>query len=54
MFINSCITRLWLVYPELHATLLQRVQWVGIDGAPSTSNLNATYVGEIKGGLGLM
>ncbi len=41
-------------YPELHATLLQRVQWVGIDGAPSTSNLNAhAYVGEIKGGLGI-
>ena len=41
-------------YPELHATLLHRSQWVGIDGAPSTSNLNAhAYVGEIKGGLGL-
>ena len=36
-------------YPELHATLLHRSQWVGIDGAPSTSNLNAhAYVGEIK------
>ena len=27
-------------YPELHATLLHRSQWVGIDGAPTTSNLN--------------
>lgn len=41
-------------YPELHATLLHRNQWVGIDGAPSTSNLNAhAYVDQIRGGVGL-
>tara|TARA_B100001250_G_scaffold411240_1_gene439454 strand:- start:2072 stop:3013 length:942 start_codon:yes stop_codon:yes gene_type:complete len=41
-------------YPELHATLLHRSQWVGVDGAPTTSNLNAhAYVGQIKGGVGL-
>jgi type IX secretion system PorP/SprF family membrane protein len=41
-------------YPELHATLLHRNQWVGIDGAPTTSNLNAhAYVGQIRGGLGV-
>ena len=41
-------------YPELHATLLHRSQWVGIEGAPSTSNLNAhAYVGQIKGGVGV-
>ncbi len=41
-------------YPELHATLLHRSQWVGIDGAPTTSNLNAhAYVGPIRGGVGL-
>ena len=28
-------------YPELHATLLHRSQWVGLEGAPNTSNLNA-------------
>tara|TARA_Y100001968_G_C19368031_1_gene723620 strand:- start:269 stop:1222 length:954 start_codon:yes stop_codon:yes gene_type:complete len=41
-------------YPELHATLLHRNQWVGIDGAPSTSNLNAhAYVDVVRGGVGL-
>lgn len=41
-------------YPELHATLLHRSQWVGIDGAPTTSNLNAhAYVGQIRGGVGI-
>ena len=41
-------------YPELHATLLHRSQWVGLEGAPNTSNLNAhAYVGQIKGGVGI-
>ncbi len=41
-------------YPQLHASLLHRQQWVGIDGAPTTSNLNAhAYVSQIKGGVGL-
>ena len=41
-------------YPEFHATLLHRNQWVGIDGAPTTSNLNAyAYVGQIQGGVGI-
>jgi type IX secretion system PorP/SprF family membrane protein len=41
-------------YPEMHATLLHRNQWVGIDGAPTTSNLNAhAYVGQVRGGLGV-
>jgi type IX secretion system PorP/SprF family membrane protein len=41
-------------YPELHATLLHRSQWVGIDGAPTTNNLNAhAYIDRIKGGVGL-
>ena len=41
-------------YPELHATLLHRNQWMGFDGAPTTSNLNAhAYVGQIQGGVGL-
>ena len=41
-------------YPELHATLLHRSQWVGVDGAPTTSNLNAhAYIDRIKGGVGL-
>ncbi|MBE38256.1 MAG: hypothetical protein CMP50_06430, partial [Flavobacteriales bacterium] len=41
-------------YPELHATLLHRNQWVGIDGAPTTSNLNAhAYVDVLHGGVGL-
>jgi len=41
-------------YPELHATILHRAQWVGIDGAPNTTNLNAhAYVGQIRGGIGL-
>jgi type IX secretion system PorP/SprF family membrane protein len=41
-------------YPELHATLLHRSQWVGIDGAPTTSNLNAhAYVDVLHGGVGL-
>ena len=41
-------------YPELHATLLHRTQWVGVDGAPTTNNLNAhAYVGQIRGGVGL-
>ena len=41
-------------YPEMHATLLHRNQWVGIDGAPTTSNLNAhAYVGQVRGGVGI-
>ena len=41
-------------YPELHATLLHRSQWVGIDGAPTTNNLNAhAYINQIRGGVGL-
>ncbi len=41
-------------YPELHATLLHRSQWVGIEGAPTTSNLSAhAYVEQIRGGVGL-
>ena len=41
-------------YPEFHATLLHRNQWVGIDGAPTTSNLNAyAYVGQVQGGVGI-
>ena len=41
-------------YPEFHATLLHRNQWVGVDGAPTTSNLNAyAYLSQIQGGVGI-